>query len=184
MAAGVASGASALAPRWGQGSTSWAESAATPVPAPPVPEAAALASQPAPATEDPEAAADAEDDWEAEKEKCSFCKAFLKSPCKLPFKSWSICVDKAKEEEQDFVTVCSAFTSALLECTSTHNEFFAELNKNDDVQEDPEGEGEGEGEGEVVGDKEGQEGEAEEKGKEEVGAAVPATTEAAAEKRP
>ena len=103
------------------------------------------------------------DDWEVEKEKCSFCKAFLKSPCKLQFKSWSICVDKAKEDNEDFVSKCSEFTDALLECTSQHSEHFAELHKSSaDSEDDNEGwdgdEGEtvkeSEGEGEGVGEAE------------------------------
>ena len=36
------------------------------------------------------------DEWEIEKEKCELCKFFLRSPCKLPFKNWSKCMEKAK----------------------------------------------------------------------------------------
>lgn len=99
------------------------------------------------------------DDWEVEKEKCSFCKAFLKSPCKLQFKSWSICVDKAKEDNEDFVSKCSEFTDALLECTSQHSEHFAELHKSSAESEDADegwdgDEGETENEGAGVGEAE------------------------------
>ena len=89
------------------------------------------------------------DEWEVEKEKCSFCRAFLKSPCKLPFKNWSICVDKAKAEEADFVKVCSEYTGALLECTSTHSEFFTDLDKNDEEEGEDEAESEAEAETEA-----------------------------------
>ena len=89
------------------------------------------------------------DEWEVEKEKCSFCRAFLKSPCKLPFKNWSICVDKAKAEEADFVKVCSEYTGALLECTSTNSEFFADLDKSDDEEGGDEAESEAETEAET-----------------------------------
>jgi len=89
------------------------------------------------------------DEWEVEKEKCSFCRAFLKSPCKLPFKNWSICVDKAKAEEADFVKVCSEYTGALLECTSTNSEFFADLDKSDDEEGGDEAESEAETETET-----------------------------------
>ena len=89
------------------------------------------------------------DEWEVEKEKCSFCRAFLKSPCKLPFKNWSICVDKAKAEEADFVKVCSEYTGALLECTSSHSEFFTDLDKNDEEEGEDEAESEAEAETEA-----------------------------------
>lgn len=87
-----------------------------------------------------------QDEWDIEKEKCSFCKAFLKSPCRLPFKRWSLCVDKAKEEDKDFVQACSDHTNALLECTSEHSSFFQVL------QEE---EGAGDGEGDEEGAEEG-----------------------------
>ena len=32
-----------------------------------------------------------------EKRNCTFCAAFLDSPCSKQFKLWSVCVDKAKE---------------------------------------------------------------------------------------
>jgi len=103
------------------------------------------------------------DEWEIEKEKCSFCKTFLKSPCKVPFKNWSICVDKAKEEEVDFVSKCSEFTNALLEGTSLHSEHFAELNKGDDVniEDGADANGDGEAEADNVKLLEGGEGSAE-----------------------
>mmetsp|Transcript_28070 Transcript_28070/g.47218 ORF Transcript_28070/g.47218 Transcript_28070/m.47218 type:complete len:203 (-) Transcript_28070:161-769(-) len=68
---------------------------------------------------------DDDKDWEAEKEKCSFCKFFIESPCKKHFKKWSKCVDKAKEDETDFASVCSEFTQALMLCTSQHPEYFS-----------------------------------------------------------
>ena len=92
---------------------------------------------------------DEEDEWEIEKEKCSFCRAFLKSPCKLPFKNWSICVDKAKAEDADFVKVCSEYTSVLLECTSTNSEFFTDLEKNDEEEVETGTEAEAEAEAEA-----------------------------------
>lgn len=84
-----------------------------------------------------EGALQLQDEWDIEKEKCSFCKAFLKSPCRLPFKRWSLCVDKAKEEDKDFVQACSEHTNALLECTSEHSSFFQVL-EGDDVVDDAE----------------------------------------------
>jgi len=65
--------------------------------------------------------------WEAEKQSCSFCRQFLQSPCKLPFKNWSKCVDKAKVDNTDFVTECSQYTSALMTCTSDNAEYFNAL---------------------------------------------------------
>lgn len=99
---------------------------------PPMPSAASSSSIP-PGESD--AGAEEADAWELEKEKCSFCRSFLKSPCKLQFKNWSICVDDAKAKDADFVSACSEFTHALIECTSSNSEFFAELNKGDDEEE-------------------------------------------------
>lgn len=62
--------------------------------------------------------------WLAEKSNCSFCQHFLKSPCKEPFKAWSLCVDKAKDIGLDYVTACSDYTDALLNCTSKHSKYF------------------------------------------------------------
>ena len=72
---------------------------------------------------------DSDDDsaWEAEKQSCSFCRQFLQSPCKFPFKNWSKCVDKAKVDNTDFVTECSQYTSALMTCTSDNAEYFNAL---------------------------------------------------------
>ena len=53
-------------------------------------------------------------EWEIEKEKCSFCKQFLQSPCKHEFRRWSKCVDLAKEKDIDFVKACSVYTNALM----------------------------------------------------------------------
>ena len=104
----------------------------------------------APSTESSVPTVDGEaDEWEIEKEKCSFCKTFLKSPCKVPFKNWSMCVDKAKEEEVDFVSKCSEFTNALLECTSQNSEHFAELNKGDDVNPEDGADADGDGKAEA-----------------------------------
>ena len=74
--------------------------------------------------------------WEAEKEKCSFCKAFLGSPCKDQFKYWSKCVDKAKTLEVDFAVACSDYTKALMECTSANGDYFSSLSSDNDDDED------------------------------------------------
>jgi hypothetical protein len=67
-----------------------------------------------------------EDEWEKQKKHCSFCRHFIDSPCKLPFKKWSICVENAKNDEKDFVSLCSQATSELVECTSNYPEYFRE----------------------------------------------------------
>eukprot|EP00601_Ochromonadales_sp_CCMP2298_P036889 CAMPEP_0173355228 /NCGR_PEP_ID=MMETSP1144-20121109/17638_1 /TAXON_ID=483371 /ORGANISM="non described non described, Strain CCMP2298" /LENGTH=182 /DNA_ID=CAMNT_0014303893 /DNA_START=164 /DNA_END=708 /DNA_ORIENTATION=- len=66
-------------------------------------------------------------DWEAEKEKCSFCKFFIESPCKTQFKHWSKCVDRAKTENVEFAEACSRYTQALMVCTSEHQEYFSSV---------------------------------------------------------
>lgn len=62
--------------------------------------------------------------WESEKESCSFCNQFLRSPCKNDFRRWSQCVDKAKELDVDFIKACMKYTNLLMECTSENVEFF------------------------------------------------------------
>jgi hypothetical protein len=78
-------------------------------------------------------------EWNVEKEKCSFCRQFLQSPCKNQFRRWSKCVDLAKEKDVDFVKACSGYTNDLMDCTSLNTDYFAELNKNDDVPDSEEG---------------------------------------------
>ena len=75
-----------------------------------------------------------EDDaeWMVEKEKCSFCKQFLDSPCKIPFRMWSKCVDKAKEENLEFVGACFKYTGALIECTTNNEAYFRRMDGDDD----------------------------------------------------
>ena len=62
-----------------------------------------------------------------EKEDCPFCKHFLMSPCAKQFRRWSKCVDKCKEDETDFITVCGDYTAKLLDCTSSNTEYFKEM---------------------------------------------------------
>lgn len=81
-------------------------------------------------------------DWLLEKEKCSFCKFFLGSPCKNHFIKWSKCVDLAKSRELDFVKSCSVYTKALMDCTSANDEYFSKAreqagNSNDEEEEEP-----------------------------------------------
>jgi hypothetical protein len=78
-------------------------------------------------------------EWMAEKEKCAFCKMFIFSPCKMHFKKWSLCVDKAKEQDLDFAAVCSTYTKALMHCTSENTEYFQALEQGDDHADDSEG---------------------------------------------
>lgn len=85
-----------------------------------------------------------EDDaaWVEEKQKCSFCKMFILSPCKKQFKNWSNCVDKAKAEDKDFASVCSDYTKALMGCTSDNSEYFQALESaasEEDTQEEGQG---------------------------------------------
>lgn len=72
-------------------------------------------------------------DWEQEKLKCSFCRSFLQSPCKEPFKRWSKCVDKAKSQEADFTQACVHYTRALMACTEENEAYFHALHR--DMQE-------------------------------------------------
>lgn len=64
-------------------------------------------------------------EWLLEKEKCSFCKFFLGSPCRNQFTKWSKCVDLAKSKDQDFVKACSVYTKDLMDCSSDNDEYFA-----------------------------------------------------------
>lgn len=75
------------------------------------------------------------DTWEEQKKHCSFCKHFIESPCKMAFKKWSICVENAKNDEKDFVTLCSQATSDLVECTSKYPEYFREAAEKTESEE-------------------------------------------------
>lgn len=88
--------------------------------------------------------------WIAEKEKCSFCRMFIHSPCKRPFKAWSTCVDKAKEKDEDFAQVCSDYTKALMECTSENTEYFQALEQRSEEEDEGEEGHEAEGESTVT----------------------------------
>lgn len=83
-----------------------------------------------------------EEEWEIEKSKCSFCRQFIESPCKEVFKKWSKCVDRCKEEENDFVAICSEQTKGLMQCVEVNSEFFAakaaEIEKKAAEEETPE----------------------------------------------
>ena len=85
---------------------------------------------------------DDDEAWEAEKQSCSVCRQFLQSPCKLPFKNWSKCVDKAKVDSTDFITECSQYTTALMHCTSENAEYFEQAfaqqknDEGDDIEEE------------------------------------------------
>ena len=65
-------------------------------------------------------------EWEEKKKNCSFCRHFLESPCRLQFKAWSKCVEKCKEDDTDFVEICSPYTRELVTCTSLNPEHFKE----------------------------------------------------------
>ena len=65
--------------------------------------------------------------WEDRRSHCGFCRHFLDSPCKVPFKTWSLCVERAKESEKDFVEQCSSATADLVECTSKYPDYFREI---------------------------------------------------------
>ncbi len=68
---------------------------------------------------------EAEAEWDAQKEKCSFCRHFMLSPCRQEFKKWAKCVDLAKEKDIDFVQACQHYTRALMSCTESNSEYFA-----------------------------------------------------------
>ena len=83
---------------------------------------------------------EAEDDaeWMAEKEKCSFCKSFLHSPCKIQFRQWMKCIDKSKELEVDMVAACADYSTLLFACTADNQEYFESLIPADGDAEDEE----------------------------------------------
>lgn len=72
--------------------------------------------------------------WKEKAENCGFCRYFLTSPCAEPFKAWSLCVDKAKAENADFVSLCADRTAALMECTSSHSEYFNRPGSSEDSE--------------------------------------------------
>jgi hypothetical protein len=77
--------------------------------------------------------------WKEKAENCGFCKYFLTSPCAEPFKAWSLCVDKAKAENSDFVSRCAERTAALMECTSSNSEYFNPPGSSEDSESESDG---------------------------------------------
>ncbi len=65
--------------------------------------------------------------WDAKKSTCSFCQFFMESPCAVPFRKWSRCVDLAKEDGLNYVTTCAIFTNALMACTESNAKYFEAL---------------------------------------------------------
>lgn len=65
-----------------------------------------------------------DDHWHKKATECSFCRQFLLSPCKYPFKRWSKCVDLAKEQELDFTMACQDYSAALFTCMEEEREYF------------------------------------------------------------
>jgi hypothetical protein len=70
---------------------------------------------------------ESDEEWEAKKRECSFCKMFLESPCREQFKFWSKCVDKAKIDNVEFKDVCADVSKSLFLCTSENHEYFQAL---------------------------------------------------------
>lgn len=77
--------------------------------------------------------------WKEKAENCGFCRYFLTSPCAEPFKAWSLCVDKAKAENIDFVSHCADRTAALMECTSSNSEYFNRPGSSEDSESESDG---------------------------------------------
>ena len=48
----------------------------------------------------------------------------MKPPCAKQFRN---CVDKCKNDDTDFVTVCEDYTSKLLSCTQNNLDYFKEM---------------------------------------------------------
>jgi hypothetical protein len=70
---------------------------------------------------------DDEEDWEAKRESCGFCRMFLDSPCIDEFKAWHRCIHKAKKNGDDFVETCREVSGALFACTKDHEDHFKVL---------------------------------------------------------
>jgi hypothetical protein len=99
-----------------------------------------------------------DEDWEAKRQSCGFCKRFLESPCAEEFKSWLRCIHRSKSAGLDYVQECRSVSSVLLGCSKAHPELFSVLeggqtrdkqeeeddefdNDEDDDHEDAEGTG-------------------------------------------
>jgi hypothetical protein len=61
---------------------------------------------------------DDEDDtaWVAKSQHCIFCRTFIASPCKIPFRKWDKCIAKAKAENLDMRDACINYTNGLMAC--------------------------------------------------------------------
>jgi hypothetical protein len=66
-------------------------------------------------------------------EHCGFCAYFLKSPCKLPFHRWRLCVEAKKEAGEDFTEACLDLTRALAVCVDVNKlDFGASMEEDDE----------------------------------------------------
>jgi hypothetical protein len=101
---------------------------------------------------------DNEEYWLKKATECSFCRQFLASPCKAPFKHWSKCVDLAKERGLEFTEVCKDYSAALFSCMEEEREYFELIRakereeRGDDEDDEEDGNGEEEEEEEEDGD--------------------------------
>eukprot|EP01036_Dinobryon_divergens_P031243 gene31243-40611_t len=77
--------------------------------------------------------------WKEKAENCGFCRYFLTSPCAEQFKAWSLCVDKAKAENADFVSQCADRTADLMECTSSNSEYFNRPGSSEESESESDG---------------------------------------------
>ncbi len=54
--------------------------------------------------------------WEGKKESCKFCRYMLEGPCERAFKSWDICVQKARLSDHCVDQKCASVSSAMRMC--------------------------------------------------------------------
>jgi hypothetical protein len=67
---------------------------------------------------------------------CAFCRFMKNGPCGAQFQMWEDCIDRARDQEADFVDLCGKETLVLKECTDKHPEYYGALSPDADDQAD------------------------------------------------
>ncbi len=67
---------------------------------------------------------------------CAFCRFMKNGPCGAQFQRWEDCIDRARDQEADFVDLCGKETLVLKECTDKHPEYYGALSPDADDKAD------------------------------------------------
>jgi len=93
-------------------------------------------------TDEPTTTTNGDKEEDEDEEECGFCKYMKGGSCKDAFVAWEVCVDEAKEKEEDFVERCFETTSALRDCMLKDPEYYGPMVGENEGNDAEEGDGE------------------------------------------